>query len=52
VGTITDKLNKSIETKEAIRQAIVDRGVDVPADTPFADYPEKINNIKHHNITK
>lgn len=32
-------------TKEAIRQAIADKDVDIPADTAFADYPSKIEGI-------
>ena len=45
MGTITDKINKSLETKEAIRQAIINKGVDIPANTVFSDYPEKISAI-------
>lgn len=32
-------------TKEAIRQAIADKDVDIPADTAFANYPSKIEDI-------
>lgn len=32
-------------TKEAIRQAIARKDVDIPEDTLFADYPEKIDGI-------
>ena len=41
-----DKLNKLLETKAAIRQAIIDKGVEVGEDTVFADYADKINDIK------
>ena len=40
-----DKLNKLLETKQAIRQAIIDKGIEVADDTKFADYPSKISSI-------
>ena len=45
MGTTADKLNKLLETKQAIKQAIIDKGVDVADDTVFADYPGKIESI-------
>ena len=45
MGTTADKLNKILTTKQAIKQAIVDKGVDVSDDTVFADYPSKIGEI-------
>ena len=41
-----DKLNKLIETKEAIRQSIIAKGTDVGTDVPFSQYPSKINEIQ------
>ena len=41
-----DKLNKLLETKQAIKQAIIDKGVEVADDTKFADYPSKISSIE------
>ena len=41
-----DKFNKLIETKEAIKQAIIEKGVEIDNDTIFADYPFKIISIK------
>lgn len=41
-----DKLNKLLETKQAIKQAIIDKGVDVSDDTVFAEYAAKINAIE------
>ena len=41
-----DKLNKLLETKAAIRQAIIDKGVEVGEDTVFADYASKIDSIE------
>ena len=41
-----DKLNKLLETKQAIKQAIIDKGVEVSDDTVFADYPSKIDSIE------
>ena len=46
MGTTADKLNKILETKQAIRQAIITKGVDVPSDTVFADYPSRIAAIQ------
>ena len=46
MGTTIDKLNKVQETKAAIKQAIIDKGIDVSDDTIFADYPTKIRDIK------
>lgn len=45
MGTTADKLNKLLETKTNIKQAIIDKGVDIPDDTKFADYPNKIADI-------
>jgi surface protein len=41
----SDKLQKLLETKEQIRQAIIDKGVEVGEDTVFADYSNKIAEI-------
>ena len=41
-----DKLNKLIETKEAIRQSIIAKGTDVGEDVPFSQYPSKIDEIQ------
>ena len=46
MGTTADKLNKLLETKAAIKQAIIDKGVDVEEDVVFADYPSKIAAIE------
>ena len=43
---IVNKINKLLQTKTAIRQAIIGKGVEVPEDTVFADYPSKINAIE------
>lgn len=40
--SIIDNINYLEQTKELIRQAIIAKGVDVPEDTPFADYVEII----------
>lgn len=39
-----DKLNKVLETKEAIKQAIIDKGGTVG--DVFAEYPTAIQNIQ------
>ena len=46
MGTTADKLNKLLETKQAIKQAIIGKGVEVADDTVFADYPAKIASIE------
>lgn len=40
------KLSKLLETKAAIKKAIIDKGVEVGDDTVFADYPTKISAIE------
>jgi surface protein len=45
LGTTADKLNKLLETKANIKQALIDKGVDIPDDSKFADYPSKIADI-------
>ena len=42
----SDKLQKLLETKEQIRQAIIDKGVEVGNDVVFADYSNKIAAIE------
>lgn len=46
VDTVADALQEAITIKEQIRTAIIDKEVAVPADTPFEDYPDKIDLIK------
>ena len=45
MGTLMDKLNATNATKEQIRQAIERKKVSVPTNTPFKDYPAKIDGI-------
>ena len=45
MGTTADKLNKILETKAAIKSAIISKGVEVADGTKFADYPSKIAAI-------
>ncbi|MEG2716927.1 MAG: hypothetical protein RR961_06260 [Eubacterium sp.] len=45
MGTMEEKLNYLEETKRLIRNAIIGKGVDVPENTPFREYAEKINII-------
>ena len=46
MGTTADKLNKLLETKAAIKEAIQNKGVEVTDEDTFASYPEKINAIE------
>lgn len=45
MGTTADKLEYLDGTKSAIKQAIVNKGVDVPEGTTFRAYAEKIGSI-------
>lgn len=45
MGTTTDKLNKLIQTKAAIKSAIEQKGGTVAADATFASYATSIANI-------
>jgi surface protein len=43
--TISDELKTLIQTKQNIRKAITEKGVNVPDGTPFANYAERISKI-------
>ena len=45
-GTSADKLNYLLATKEAIRQAIAAKGVDVPESTTFRQYAGRIGEVQ------
>ena len=45
MGTTTDKLNKLLETKEAIKTAIKAKNVSVSDSDPFSAYADKIESI-------
>lgn len=45
MSTIAEQLAALAQIKEDIRQAIIDKGVDVSANTPFADYATLIGDI-------
>ena len=46
MGTTADKLNKLLETKAAIKNAIIAKGVEVADSDTFASYPAKIEAIE------
>ena len=46
MGTIADKLNLLLNTKESIRQAIIGKGQAVAGEDPFSSYPAKITAIQ------
>lgn len=41
-----DKLNKLLETKNAIKNALLDKGVEVSDADTFSSYADKISSIK------
>ena len=45
-GTTEDKLRAALVSKENIRAAIEEKGVECGRDIPFSYYPEKILSIK------
>lgn len=45
MGNTADKLNKLLETKQAIKTAIINKGVEVSESDTFSSYADKINNI-------
>ena len=46
MGTTADKLNAILNTKEAIKQAIRDKGVYIGDHDAFAEYPDAIRSIE------
>lgn len=46
MGTIAEKLSYLLQTKSHIAAAMAEKGVAVPADTPFRGYPALIASIK------
>lgn len=46
MGTIADKLNLLLNTKAAIRQAIIGKGQAIADEDPFSSYPAKIAAIQ------
>lgn len=47
----TDKLQKLIDTKEAIKEAIINKGVSIADTDTFASYPDKISSIKSGGVS-
>lgn len=45
MGTTAEKLAYLNDTKTAIKDAIISNGIDVPDDTTFRSYPDKVNQI-------
>jgi hypothetical protein len=46
MGTTAVKLQAALDSKEAIRQAIIAKEVEVPPETPLSQYPDKIAEIE------
>ena len=47
MGSIKEKIDYIKETKDLIREAIIAQGVDVPENTTFREYANKIDSIKN-----
>lgn len=47
MGSVNDKLNKILDTKEKIKNAIIEKGVQVE-DEAFSLYPDKIKEIENN----
>lgn len=45
VGSVKEKLDYILETKENIKQAIKDTGIEVPEDLSFREYGSKIQEV-------
>ena len=45
MGTTAEKLYKILDSKEQIKQALLDKGIEITDETTFAEYAEKINEI-------
>lgn len=50
MGTTTEKLTYLQGTKDAIKNAIVAKGVEVPEGTTFRGYAEKVGEIKNEYL--
>ena len=50
MGNITEKLLYLAETKELIKEAIIEKGVDMDEDVTFREYAEYINEIEGGEI--
>ena len=46
MGNISDKLNKLIQTKADIKNAIINKGVNIDSSLPFSQYASKISEIQ------
>lgn len=49
MADLTTNINQAISDFGAIKQAIIDKGIDVPDGTPTSIYSELIGNIKINN---
>lgn len=45
MGTTTDKLNAILNTKENIKQKLIEKGVIIGNNLPFSHYADKIDEI-------
>ena len=52
ISTTQTKLGKLIDTKNEIRQTLILLGVDVPIDTPFASYPDFMDELGNIEVTE
>ena len=48
--TITENVNQAVQDFDNIKQAIIDKGIEVPNGTPTSEYADKIGTIKSNGL--
>ena len=48
--TITENVNQAVQDFDNIKQAIIDKGIEVPNGTPTSEYADKIGTIKINGL--
>ena len=48
--TITENVNQAVQDFDNIKQAIIDKGIEVPNGTPTSEYADKIGKIKINGL--
>ena len=48
--TITENVNQAVQDFDNIKQAIIDKGIEIPNGTPTSEYADKIGTIKSNGL--